>query len=415
AYRKQGGYEALRQALGGPTPEQVIGEIRNAGLRGRGGAGYSAGDKLAMVAGRRATTRYLIVNAYDADARSLVSATILERNPHLVLEGLALAAYAAGVSEAFLYMRSTRTAAAEAAQKAISDALEKNLLGRNILGTTFSLAVTVVGVDRSFMGGEESTLIEIIKGRPMKAQQRPPYPATNGLYDQPTAVLNIETLANLPAIISHGADAFRRAGSAATPGTKLLTVIGPEGARLAEIPFGATIRQALRQAGLDANESNARGVVVGGMEGGVLPLSALDTVFDYDPLLAAGAMVGSGMIEVLPVDACMARWAMERSDYLAAESCGKCVPCRVGVKRVAGTLQGLVSGLGQPDDLKLLEEFSHYIPDGSLCGFGVHAAHPVVTAMRYFGDDFAAHLAGRCPTGTCEPVRAHRYTTKHVL
>ncbi len=414
-YRRQGGYDALRRALRELSPTQVIEEIRTSGLRGRGGAGYPTGDKLALVASGRSTMRYLICNAYDADARSLISATLLEQNPHLALEGLALASYAAGVSEAFLYVRSARTEAAASAQKAVADALEANLIGRNIMGTAFSLAVTVVGVDRSFMGGEESTLIEIIKGRPMKAQQRPPYPAMQGLYDQPTAVQNVETLANLPAIISHGAGAFRQSGSRATTGTKLLTVIGPGGAQLIEIPFGASVRQALQQAGIDANENNARGVVVGGMEGGVLPLSALDTPFDFDPLAQADAMVGSGMIEVLPVDACMVRWAMERSDYLSEETCGKCVPCRVGVKRIAGTLQGLVSSLGQPDDLKLLEEFSHYVPDGSLCGYGVHAIHPVVSAMRYFGDDFAAHLAGKCPTGTCQPVRAHRFNTKHVL
>jgi NADH:ubiquinone oxidoreductase subunit F (NADH-binding) len=414
-YRKQGGYGALRRALGELSPTQVIDEIRRSGLRGRGGAGYPTGDKLALVAHGRSATRYLICNAYDADARSLISATLLEQNPHLLIEGLALAAYATGADNAFLYVRSARTGAATAAQKAVADALEANLIGRNIMGTAFSLAVTVVGVDRSFMGGEESTLIEILKGRPMKAQQRPPYPALHGLYDQPTAVQNAETLANLPLILSRGAGAFRQAGSLATTGTKLLTVIGPEGAQLVEIPFGASIRQALQQGGIDANESNARGVVVGGMEGGVLPLSALDTPFDFDALAQADAIVGSGIVEVLPAATCMVNWAMQRSDYLSDETCGKCVPCRVGVKRIAGTLQGLVSSLGQQDDLKLLEEFSHYVPDGSLCGYGVHAVHPLVSAMRYFGDDFAAHLAGKCPTGTCQPVRTHRYNTKHVL
>ena len=415
AYRRQGGYTALARALAELAPSQVISEIRLAGLRGRGGAGAPTADKLAFVADARDETRYLVCNAYDADVRSLVSATLLARNPHLVLEGMALAAYAVGASEAFLYVRSTRTTAAEAAQKALSEALEQGLLGRNILKSPFSLTITVVGVDRGFMGGEESTLIEIIKGRPMKAQQRPPYPAERGVYDKPTAVQNVETLANLPAILARGANAFRTIGTQATAGTKLLTVIGPDGARLVEIPFGATVRQALRAAGIDANESNSRGVVVGGMEGGVLPLKALDTVFDFDQLAQAGAIVGSSMIEVLPNDACMVHWAMERSEYLAGETCGKCVPCRVGVKRVAGILQGLVSGLGTADDLTVLDDFARYIPDGSLCGFGVSAVNPLVTAMRGFSDDFAAHLAGRCPTATCEPVRAHRFATKHVL
>jgi len=415
AYRRQGGYAALARALGELAPSQVIGEVRVAGLRGRGGAGAPTADKLAAVADARDETRYLVCNAYDADDRSLVSATLLARNPHLVLEGMALAAYAVGAQEAFLYVRSTRTAAAEAAQKALSEALEQGLLGRNVLKSSFSLAITVVGVDRGFMGGEESTLIEIIKGRPMKAQQRPPYPSDAGVHGKPTAVQNVETLVNLPAILSRGANAFKATGSPTAPGTKLITVIGPDGARLVEIPFGATLRQALQLAGIDANESNTRGVAVGGMEGGALPLKALDTVFDFESLEAAGVIVGSSMIEVLPNDTCMVHWAMERTRYLSDQTCGKCVPCRVGVKRVAGVLQGIESGLGTDDDLKLLDEFSRYIPDGSLCGFGVHATHALITAMRNYPDDFAAHLAGRCPTGTCEPVRAHRFATKHVL
>ncbi len=171
----------------------------------------------------------------------------------------------------------------------------------------------------------------------------------------------------------------------------------------------------LRAAGAEVNESVARGVAVGGMEGGVLPLALLNTPYDYEPLEDVGAIVGSSIVEVLPVNTCMVRFAMDRAGYLAGESCGKCIPCRVGVKRVAGTLEGIVSDLGAEGDLALLEEFSRYIPDGSLCGFGVNAVHTLNSAMKYFADDFTAHLQGRCPTGTCVPVRAHRYVTKHVL
>ena len=314
-------------------------------------------------------------------------------------------------------MRSTRTAAAQAAQAALAEALEQGVLGRGMLGSSFDFSLTVVGVERGFMGGEESSLIEILKGRPMKAQQRPPYPTEYGLYDKPTAVQNVETLANLPGILGKGTQAFRAAGTQTTPGTKLVTVIAPGATTgaLIEIPFGATLAQVLRQAGLDVNESTARGVVVGGREGGVLPLAQLSTPFDFEALEAVGAIVGSSVIEVLGAATCMVHWAMEQSDYLAEASCGKCVPCRLGVKRIAGTLSGMVSGLGKQDDLALLDEFARYVPDGSLCGFGVNAVHPVVTAMQYFADDFAAHLDGRCPTNTCEPVRAHRFVTKHVL
>jgi NADH:ubiquinone oxidoreductase subunit F (NADH-binding) len=417
AYVQQGGYQALRKAVSQMTPAEVIAEIREAGLRGRGGSGVMAGGKIAEVARAEGQTRHVVCNAYDADPRARTAAALLERNPHAALEGLALAAYAVGASEAFLYVRSTREKAAEAIQNALREAQEQGALGRNLFGSRFSLAVTVVGAERSFMGGEETVMLEIIKGRPMKAQQRPPYPSEVGLFGEPTLVQNVETLANLPLIIARGAPAFKATGSQKSSGMKLVTVIAPgmvEGA-LVEVPFGATLAQVLRAAGVDASEANTRAVVVGGMEGGALPLAQLNTPFDYEPLQDAGAIVGSAIIEALPAGTCMVHWAMERSSYLEKESCGKCVPCRVGVKRVAGTLEGVVSGLGTQDDLALLEEFSHYIPDGSLCGYGVNAVNPVVTARRYFADDFAAHLEGRCPTGSCEPVRAHRYATKHVL
>ena len=419
AYTQQGGYQALRKALGQMTPSDVIAEVSAAGLRGRGGSGVATASKMAIVARAHEGEgqRYVVCNAYDADMRSLASQALLERNPHAVLEGITLAAFAVGATEAFLYIRSTRERAAQVAQAALREAQEQGALGRNIFGSHFSLAITAVGVERSFMGGEETAMIEIIKGRPMKAQQRPPYPTEVGLYAQPTLSQNAETLANLPAIIARGTQAFKATGSQATSGAKLVTVVAPgmtEG-RLIELPFGATLAQALRAANVDVNEATTRAVVVGGMEGGALPLAQLNTPFDFETLHEVGAIVGSAVIETLPANTCMTHWAMERSAWLANESCGKCVPCRVGVKRVEGLLEGIVSGLGTKNDMTMLTEFSQYIPDGSLCGFGVNAVHPLVSAMRYFEDDFNAHLDGRCPTGTCEPTRAHRYATKHVL
>jgi NADH:ubiquinone oxidoreductase subunit F (NADH-binding) len=418
-YRGAGGYTALRRAVTDMTPAEVIGEIKAAQLRGRGGAGVLTAEKLTLVGRSDADAKYVVCNAYDADPRSRIAATLLERNPHQVLEGMALAAYAIGATEGHLYMRAGEMAASAAVRKALGEALENGMLGRGIQGSRFEFSITLVGVERGFMGGEETTMIEIIKGRPMKAQQRPPYPTEYGVFSKPTAVQNVETLASLPWIVGRGAQSFTAVGAKATPGTKLFTVYslgaGDADGRVVEVPFGATLQETLRAAGAEVNESNTRAIVVGGKEGGALPLAMLNTPLDYDTLEDAGSIIGSSVIEVLPVETCMVRWAMERSEYLAEESCGKCVPCRVGVKRIAGTLQGIVSALGQEDDLALLEEFSRYIPNGSLCGFGVSAVNPVVTAMRYFGDDFRAHLEGRCPTGVCSPVRAHRYTTKHVL
>lgn len=418
-YARSGGFTALRNALVNLTPAAVIEELRGAGLRGRGGAGVFTAEKLTLVARADTGLKFLVCNAYDADPRSRIASTLLERNPFLVLEGMALAGYAIGAAEAYLYVRSTRTAAVEAVRRALQEAQGQGALGRNIFGSNTDFNITLVGVERGFMGGEESSLLEIIKGRPLKAQQRPPYPTEYGLQGQPTVVQNVETLANLPMILGRGNATFRKAGTTATPGTKLLTVYGPNAGEndgvLVEVPFGATIRQALQQAGITADDSNARAVIFGGNEGGVLPLNLLDTPIDFEPLEQVGVILGSSLIEVLPSNTCMVRWAADLTNYLSDETCGKCVPCRIGVKRMAGTLESIVSGIGSRDDLTLLEEFGHYIPDGSLCGFGVNAVHPYLTAMKYFPDDFAAHLEGRCPTGTCEPVRAHRFVTKHVL
>ena len=415
AYRQEGGYAALQQALSALSPAQVVAEVRTAGLRGRGGAGVLTAEKLTLAARSASTPKYVICNAYDADPRSRLSSTLLAYSPHRVIEGMILAGYATGATEGFLYVRSKDTSLEAGLRQALAEAQEHGTFGRNIFGSRFSFAITLVGVDIGFMGGEESTLIQVLKGRPAKAQQRPPYPTEYGLFNQPTVVLNSETVANLPEIVARGGESFRRLGTQTSPGTKLWTVLNGTEWKVVELPLGASIQDAFAQAGVTVNEANARAVAVGGMEGGLLPLSRLSVPLDFEPLEEAGAIVGSSVIEVLPEGTCIVNWAMTRSDYLSKESCGKCVPCRVGVKRIAGTLEGIASGLGAQSDLALLEEFSRYVPDGSLCGFGVNAVHPVVSAMRYFADDFAAHLEGRCPTGSCLPVRTHRYATKHVL
>ncbi len=416
-YRKQGGYAALQKAIAQMSPQQVLNEIREAGLRGRGGAGVKTAEKMAIVGRSDEDIKYVICNAYDADPRSRISQTLLARNPHLVIEGMALAAYTVGASEGFLYIRGTDRGLADSLRQALQEAMGQGVLGPSVFGSSFTFSITLVGVEMGFMGGEESTLIQIIKGRPAKAQQRPPYPTQYGVAEKPTLVQNVETLANLPLIVARGGAAYRKTGTANSSGTKLFTVIGPDAAEgvVVEVPFGATIAEALRAAGISASDDTARAVVVGGLEGGALPLAALNTPLDFEPIEDTGAIIGSSIIEVLPKATCMVNWATLQSVALSKETCGKCVPCRVGVKRIAGTLEGIISGIGNKGDLDLLEEFSRYVPDGSLCGFGVNAVHPVVTAMKNFAGDFQAHLDGQCPTNTCEPVRAHRYVTKHVL
>ena len=419
AYRRAGGYAALEKAIREQTPEQVIQQVVDAKLRGRGGAGRLAGEKWRIVRRTDDDHKYVICNAYDADPRAWGARSLLERNPHQVIEGIVLAAYATGASEAYLFTRSFFREGITSVQQALSEAVDTNLVGRDILGTEFSCNINVLGVDIGFMGGEETVQIALIKGRRGMPEQRPPYPAQYGLWDKPTAINCIETLANVPVIIRDGAAAFNSVGTSTTSGTKVLTVydyVPDSEPKVVEVPFGATLREILRHAGLNRADGELRAIVVGGAEGGALPTSLLDTPFDYDPIEEAGAIVGSGVIELLPANTCMVAWAMERSRYLAEESCGKCVPCRLGVKRIAGILEGIISDLGVKADLDVLDEFAQYVPDGSLCGFGVHAPNPLKTAKRYWLDHFRVHIEEQqCPTGTCFPVRAHRFVTKHVL
>lgn len=419
SYRRVSGYTALEKAIRQQSPEQVIQEVVAARLRGRGGAGRLAGEKWRLVRRADDDQKYVICNAYDADPRSLAARSMLERNPHQIIEGIVLAAYAVGASEAYLFTRSLYHKGIASVQQALREALEANLVGRDILGTDFSCNISVVGVDMGFMGGEETVQIALIKGRRGMPEQRPPYPAQYGLWDKPTAINCIETLANVPVIMRDGAAAFNSVGTSTTSGTKVLTIydyMSDSEPKIVEVPFGTTLRGILRHAGYSRADGDMRAVVVGGVEGGALPTSALDMPFDYDPIEEAGAIVGSGVIELLPASTCMVAWAMERSRYLAKESCGKCVPCRLGVKRIAGILEGIISDLGVKSDLDLLDEFAQYVPDGSLCGFGVQAPNPLKTAKRYWPDHFRLHIEEQqCPTGTCVPVRAHRFVTKHVL
>src|SRR5207248_5547374 len=419
AYRRNGGYAALEKAIREQTPEQVIQQVIDAKLRGRGGAGRLTGEKWRIVSRTDDNVKYVICNAYDADPRAMVARSLLERNPHQVIEGIVLAAYAVGASEAYLFTRNFFVEGMASVQRAVNEALEANLVGRDILGTEFSCSINVLGVDIGFMGGEETVQIALIKGRRGMPEQRPPFPAHYGLWDKPTAINCIETLANVPVIVRDGAAAFTSVGTATTGGTKVLTVydyVPDSEPRVVEVPFGATLREILRHVGFSRPEGDLHALVVGGAEGGALPISLLDTPFDYDPLEEAGAIVGSGIIELLPTNTCMVAWALERSRYLSKESCGKCVPCRIGMKRVTGILEGIISDLGVTSDLDMLDEFSKYIPDGSLCGFGIHAPNALKTARRYWPDHFRAHVEDQqCLTGSCVPMRAHRFVTKYVL
>lgn len=419
AYRRTGGYTALEQAIRTQSPEQVTQQVLDAKLRGRGGAGRLTGEKWRVVSGQENPSRYVVCNAYDADPRSWAARALLERNPHQVIEGVVLAAYAVGAQEAYIFTRSLYEEGLATIQQALQEAVEANLVGRDVLSTEFSCTINVVGVDIGFIGGEETVQIATIKGRRGMPEQRPPYPAVFGLWDCPTAVNSIETLANVPVIVRGGARAFASVGSPTSGGTKVLTVydyLPDSEPKVIEVPFGTTLRDVLRHAGYSRTESELSAIVVGGAEGGALPTALLDTPFDFDPIEQVGAIVGSGVVELLPANTCMVSWAMDRSRYLSNESCGKCIPCRLGMKRITGILEGVVSDLGVKKDLEMLDEFAEYVPNGSLCGFGIQATNALKTAKHYWPEHFQAHIAEqKCPTGTCMPLRAHRFVTKHVL
>jgi NADH-quinone oxidoreductase subunit F len=421
AYRAAKGYTALEKAVREQMPEQINQLVTDAKLRGRGGAGRLTGEKWRIARTYEDDQKYVICNAYDADPRSFAVRALLERNPHQVIEGIVLAAYTIGASTAYLFTRSTFTAGIAAIQQALQEALEANLVGRDILGTNFSCTINVLGADIGFMGGEETVQMALIKGRRGMPEQRPPFPTQYGLWDKPTVINSIETLVHVPAILRDGVSAFTSVGTAITAGTKILTVYDLEAEskpQVIEVPFGTTLREILAEAGVKRADSELIGVSVGGAEGGALPVSLLDTPYDFDPLEEAGVIVGSGIIEVLPADTCMVEWAMERSHYLSKESCGKCVPCRLGMKRITGILEGIVSELGVKGDLDVLDEFAAYVPSGSLCGFGVQAPNPLKTAKRYWPEHFTSLVDGEpLPAGVRVPVpvRSHRFVTKHVL
>jgi len=323
AYRAAGGYAALEKAIRDYSPENVVQQVIDAKLRGRGGAGRLTGEKWRIVRRSGDEQKYVICNAYDADRRSLVARSLLELNPHQVIEGILLAAYAIGASEAYLFTRSSFTEGIASVQQALQEALEANRVGRDILGTDFSCNINVLGVDMGFMGGEETVQIALIKGRRGMPEQRPPFPAQYGLWDKPTAINNVETLANVPGIIRDGVESFTRVGTSTTPGTKILTVYGlvKSEPKIVEVPFGASLRDIFAEAGVSLAEDDIRAVVVGGAEGGALPPALLDTPYDFDPLENAGAIVGSSIIELLPATTCMVAWALERSRYFACSLC----------------------------------------------------------------------------------------------
>ncbi len=407
-YIALGGYRSLDKALQS-TPDEIVSEIKLAGLRGRGGAGFPTGAKWEIVQRASSSPKYLICNADEGDPGAYMDRTIIESNPHQVLEGMAIGAYATGIEKAIVYVRAEYPLAVKTIEKAIQEAVQKNLLGNDILGSGFNLTVDVFQGSGAFVCGEESALIQSIQGFRGMPRHRPPFPVEKGLWGQPTIINNVKTLASIPPIIEKGASWFRAIGTPDSPGTAVFSVVGDVvHPGLVEIPMGVTLRTLIYDiCGGIPNQKAFKAAQIGGPSGGCLSKDFLDTPIDYDSLADAGAMMGSGGLVVMSEDSCVVDVSRYFLDFTQKESCGKCTFCRIGTHHLLKILERMTKGEGQPEDLHLLRSLSQDIHLGSLCGLGKTAPNPILTSLQYFEDEYQAHVVERrCPGLTCRELTA---------
>jgi NADH-quinone oxidoreductase subunit F len=408
-YIADGGYSAFVKALQF-TPDEIIEEVQSSGLRGRGGAGFSTGRKWEFAGSTVGHNKMVICNADEGDPGAYMDRTILESNPHQVLEGMAICAYAVGAQKAIVYVRAEYPLAVKMVSKAIEQAKELGLLGKGILGSSFDLEISAFQGSGAFVCGEETALIQSIEGKRGMPQHRPPYPVEKGLQGQPTVINNVKTLASVPPIIKNGAGWYRKIGTENSPGTAIFSVVGNVvHAGLVEIPMGVSLRTLIFDiCGGILNKKEFKAVQIGGPSGGCLPSGFLETAIDFDSLTEAGAMMGSGGIVVLDEDTCIVNIARYFLDFTQKESCGKCTFCRIGTYHLLNILDRITRGEGREGDLEQLENLSEDIKNGSLCGLGKTAPNPVLTSLRYFKDEYEAHInEKRCPAGMCRTLIAY--------
>ncbi len=413
-YRARAGFAALGHCLRELTPEQVIGQICQSGLRGRGGAGFPTAEKWAAVREAVGAPKYVICNGDEGDPGAFMDRMLMESYPFRIIEGLAIAAYAAGATEGIFYIRAEYPLAVERISAAIQRCEQAGLLGDRVLGTDTSLHVRVVQGAGAFVCGEETALIASLEGQRGMPHLRPPYPAQCGLHDRPTLVNNVETCAVVPWIIRNGPAAFAALGTPTSRGTKVFALTGKiRRGGLIEVPMGITIRQIIEEIGGGARiEETAAGprphtfkaVQIGGPSGGCIPASLADTPVDFEALTSVGAMMGSGGLVVLDDSDCMVDVARYFLSFTQGQSCGECGPCRIGTRRMLEILERLCEGRAEPDDLVKLEELAGMVRQASLCGLGKTAPNPVLTTLRYFREEYEAHVRGRCPAGRCKAL-----------
>jgi len=402
-YQAQGGYRALEQAVTGMTPEQVIETIADSGLRGRGGAGFPTGTKWRLAQASRDEHKYVICNADEGDPGAFMDRSVLEGDPHSVLEGMAIAGYAIGAGEGYVYVRAEYPLAIRRLRDAVAVAREKGFLGRNLFGSGFDFSIRLKEGAGAFVCGEETALIASIEGRRGMPRVRPPFPTESGLWGHPTCINNVETFANVPWIISNRAEAFRSYGTGNSKGTKVFALAGKvRRGGLVEVPMGTTINEIIYDIGGGTVSGGPfKAAQLGGPSGGCIPASLGDTPVDYEQITATGAIMGSGGMVVMDESTCMVDIARFFISFTQNESCGKCTFCRIGTKRMLETLEKVCAGRGKPEDLDTLAELGEQIKASSNCGLGQTAPNPVLTTLRYFHDEYEAHIKGKCPAKVC--------------
>ena len=409
-YTADDGYKALEKVLKTMSPEEVIEEIKVSGLAGRGGAGFPTWFKWNAARQSQGEMKYLICNADEGDPGAFMDRAVIESDPHNLIEGMLIGAYAIGAKEAVVYVRAEYPLAIERLKEAIKQAEEKGFLGENIMGTDFSCKMRIKAGAGAFVCGEETALIESLQGERGMPRLKPPFPAQSGYWYKPSNINNVETFANVSWIILNGGEAFAAMGTEGSKGTKVFALTGKiKKGGLVEIPMGKTLRDVIFDIGGGIkNDKEFKAVQMGGPSGGCIPADLLDTVIDYKALGATGAIMGSGGMVVMDETTCMVSMAQFFLDFTAKESCGKCIHCRIGTKRMLEILNRIVKGEGKEGDIELLEELCYSIKDGALCGLGQTAPNPVLTTIKYFRNEYEAHIKDKkCPAKSCPDLLSY--------
>ena len=411
-YIANNGYEAAGQALTNMSPDKIIEEVKNSGLRGRGGGGFPTGLKWQFARDNESDKKYVICNADEGDPGAFMDRSLLEGDPHRIIEGMIISGYAIGADEGYVYVRAEYPLAIERLEKAIADAKDLGLLGEDIFGSGFNFKLNIKKGAGAFVCGEETALMASIEGKRGMPNPRPPYPAERGLWGKPTNINNVETYANIPFIINEGSEAFSAIGTENSKGTKVFALTGKiKNTGLVEVPMGTSLREVVFDIGGGLTQDKKfKAIQTGGPSGGCIPEDYLDLPIDYDSLIDVGAMMGSGGMVVMDESTCMVDVARFFLSFTQNESCGKCTPCREGTKRMLETLNRICDGEGQEGDIKLLLELGEHIKETSLCGLGQTAPNPVLSTVKYFRNEYEAHIYdNKCPAGVCQEL-ASAYT-----